>query len=62
MQATVDDFLHLCLVPVFLVEKGEGGEQAHLHLLGQRESCGMVQCNLSAVGHHAVNKLHLLGM
>ena len=40
------------------IQKREDGKQTHLHLLGQRKPCGMIQRNLPAVSHHAVDKFH----
>ena len=55
MKAAVNDFLHSGFVTVFLIQNSKKREQAHLHLLWQRKTCGMIQCDLAAVCHHAVN-------
>ena len=62
MKAAVNDFLHSGFVTVFLIQNSKKREQAHLHLLWQRKTCGMIQCDLAAVCHHAVNKLQLFRM
>ena len=58
----MDDILHLDLVAVLFIQKSEKREQAHLHLLRERETCRMIQSDLAAVSYHTVDKLHLLRM
>ena len=61
VQPLVDDRSAALLVRVVLVEQREEREQRHLHLLRQRQPGGVVERDVAAVGHHAVDELQRLG-
>jgi hypothetical protein len=61
-EPTVDDGAGAQLVRLVEIHEREHREQRHLHLLRQRQTRGVVQCDLTTVGHHAIDERDLGGV